>query len=75
MSNRTNRNQEPMIKLQPGGSAPVLSYNVPEPTTYSGRNFIDLQFSDDYFMQAGPSGAQHLASNAAANLPSVSLQP
>lgn len=34
--------KEPMIKLQPGGEAPILSYNVPEGTTYSGRNFIDL---------------------------------
>ncbi|MFC5471220.1 Ig-like domain-containing protein [Cohnella suwonensis] len=41
--------QEPMIKLQPGGTAPILSYNVPEPTSYSGRNFIDLQFPDNYF--------------------------
>ncbi|WP_123040433.1 Ig-like domain-containing protein [Cohnella candidum] len=41
--------QEPMIKLQPGGTAPIISYNVPEPTTYSGRNFIDLQFPDSYF--------------------------
>ena len=34
---------EPLIKLEPGGTAPILSYNVPEPTSYSGRNFIDLQ--------------------------------
>ncbi|HEX7174353.1 MAG TPA: hypothetical protein VF240_03605 [Pyrinomonadaceae bacterium] len=40
---------EPMIKLEPGGVAPVLSYNVPEPTSYSGRNFIDLQLGDSYF--------------------------
>jgi hypothetical protein len=40
---------EPMIKLDPGGEAPVVSYNVPEPTSYSGRNFIELDFGDDYF--------------------------
>jgi hypothetical protein len=40
---------EPMIKLEPGGIAPVLSYNVPEPTSYSGRNFIELQFPENYF--------------------------
>jgi hypothetical protein len=40
----------PMITLEPGGVAPVLSYNVPEPTTYSGRNFIDLQFPASYFV-------------------------
>ncbi|WJH33362.1 hypothetical protein N6H14_25340 [Paenibacillus sp. CC-CFT747] len=45
---------EPMIKLQPGGEASVLSYNVPEPTTYSGRNFIDLQLPDSYFIPSKP---------------------
>ncbi len=42
-------NNEPMIKLEPGGKAPILSYNIPEPTSYSGRNFIGLQFPEDYF--------------------------
>ena len=42
--------QEPMIKLQAGGVAPVISYNVPEATTHSGRNFIDLQIPDSYFI-------------------------
>ena len=42
--------QEPMIKLQPGGVAPVISYNVPEATSHSGRNFIDLQIPDSYFI-------------------------
>ncbi|MET0395367.1 MAG: Ig-like domain-containing protein [Longimicrobiaceae bacterium] len=41
------RNQ--IIQLAPGGVAPVLSYNVPEPTSYSGRNFIDLALPDNYF--------------------------
>ena len=45
-----NDRPEPMMKLQPGGVAPVISYNVPEPTTYSGRNFIDLQFPASYFV-------------------------
>jgi len=40
---------EPMVRLQPGGVAPIISYNVPEPTTYSGRNFIDLQFPASWF--------------------------
>lgn len=47
---------EPLIKLEPGGKAPILSYNVPEPTTYSGRNFIELDLlqadetTADYFL-------------------------
>lgn len=49
--------QEPMIKLQPNGVAPVLSYNVPEPTAYSGRNFIDLQLHDGYFMPTAADAA------------------
>ena len=39
-------NNEPLIKLEPGGKPPILSYFVPEPTSYSGRNFIELTFSD-----------------------------
>lgn len=41
--------KEPAIQLDADGSAPVLSYAVPEGTTYSGRNFIDLQFPESYF--------------------------
>ena len=43
---------EPMIKLEPGGTAPILSYNVPEPTSYSGRNLIELDFDASYFKDA-----------------------
>ena len=42
---------EPLIKLEPGGKAPILSYNIPEPTTYSNKNFIELNYSPaaDFF--------------------------
>ena len=40
---------EPIIKFEPNGKASLLSYNVPEPTTYSGTNIIELDFPDDYF--------------------------
>ena len=43
---------EPMIRLEPNGTAPILSYNVPEPTSYAGRNFIDLQLPASYFVQS-----------------------
>jgi hypothetical protein len=47
---------EPMMKLEsnPQG-VPVLSYNVPEPTSYTGQNFLELDFipkgkkANDYF--------------------------
>ncbi|HEY9735108.1 MAG TPA: hypothetical protein V6D06_02460 [Trichocoleus sp.] len=45
---------EPMIKLEPGGVAPILSYNVPEAIAHSGRNFIDLQIPDSYFVKPKP---------------------
>jgi hypothetical protein len=59
----TNGN-EPLIKLEPGGRATILSYNVPEPTSYSGRNFIELDFGDGY-----------LKSDAAEATPSASAAP
>ena len=47
---------EPMIKLDPNPTGvPVLSYNVPEPTSYTGQNFLELDFilegetAKDYF--------------------------
>jgi hypothetical protein len=40
-----------MAKLQPGGQAAIINYNVPEPTSYSGRNIIELQFPTSYFIQ------------------------
>ncbi|MFD2671280.1 Ig-like domain-containing protein [Marinicrinis sediminis] len=60
----TDRTQEPMIKLQPGGTAPILSYNVPEPTTYSGRNFIDMQFPASYYVSSANQVASIQASPA-----------
>lgn len=69
--------KEPMIKLQPGGQAPILSYNVPEGTTYSGRNFIDLQFSESYFKPSTApesSLAAARASNQAAVLSDAELK-
>ncbi|MEU0213081.1 hypothetical protein [Streptomyces canus] len=37
---------EPITKFDPNGKAAVLSYNVPEPTSYSGRNIIALDVSN-----------------------------
>jgi hypothetical protein len=47
---------EPVVQLDPGGKALLLRYDVPEPTSYPGRNFIELDFIDsgqkprDYFL-------------------------
>lgn len=40
---------EPLIVLEEGGSAPVLRYDIPEPTSYEGKNFIELDFDGDVF--------------------------
>ena len=43
---------EPISKFDPNGRASILSYNVPEPTSYSGRNIIalDLDDPDNWFV-------------------------
>jgi hypothetical protein len=43
-----NGNQ-PLIRLDPNGTAPILSYNLPEPSIYFGRNFIELDYDDTFF--------------------------
>lgn len=40
---------EPLAALDAAGKAAVISYDVPEPTSYSGRNFIELPLPDDAF--------------------------
>lgn len=41
---------EPIVKLDDKGAASVISYNVPEPTSYTGRNFIELSLGNDFFL-------------------------
>ncbi len=43
---------DPLIQLEEGGSAPVVRYDIPEPTGYEGKNFIELHFDDDIFADA-----------------------
>ena len=40
----------PLIALEEGGTAPILRYDIPEPTSYEGKNFIELLFDDDIFV-------------------------
>jgi hypothetical protein len=35
--------------LEPGGKAPILTYSLPEPSIYFGRNFIELDYGIDFF--------------------------
>jgi hypothetical protein len=41
-----NNSGEPLVKLDPEGTAPVLSYNVAQPTCYRERNFIELELDN-----------------------------
>ncbi|MFF4403238.1 hypothetical protein ACFY2W_26985 [Streptomyces sp. NPDC001262] len=46
---------EPITKFDPNGKASILSYNVPEPTSYSGRSIIALELTgplSDWFVPA-----------------------
>jgi hypothetical protein len=40
----------PLVELDPHGLPVVLSYDVPEPTSYRGRHVIELDFPDTYFV-------------------------
>ncbi|MFE2689048.1 hypothetical protein [Streptomyces mirabilis] len=45
---------EPITKFDPSGKAVILSYNVPEPTSYTGGNIIALDVDNpkDWFLDA-----------------------
>jgi hypothetical protein len=43
---------EPLIRLEQGGSAPILSYDIPQPAIYFGTNFIELDYGEDVFTPA-----------------------
>lgn len=41
--------QEPIVKLEPGGKPAILSYDVPERTSLAGRNLIGLEIPQSWF--------------------------
>ena len=41
----------PLIELDPQGSPVLLSYDVPEPTSFRGRNVIEFDFPVGFFVQ------------------------
>ncbi len=41
--------EAPLITFDPDGKAAVLSYDIPEPTSYSGRNLIELDLPASHF--------------------------
>jgi hypothetical protein len=66
---------QPMIQLEPNGVAPILSYNVPEAISHSGRNFIDLRIPDSYFIKlpAGSKPPSARAETSAVSAPAFDL--
>ncbi|GAA2410415.1 hypothetical protein GCM10010404_80490 [Nonomuraea africana] len=41
----------PLAELDPNGSPVVLSYDIPEPTSYRGRQIIELDIPSSYFVK------------------------
>ncbi|MFC4779459.1 Ig-like domain-containing protein [Paenibacillus sp. GCM10023252] len=53
------------LRLAGESGAPILNYNVPEPTTYSGRTYIEMDFADSNFLPSPSAGAALAAGLAA----------
>lgn len=63
---------EPLTTPDSASNAPVLSYNVPDSTSYSGRHGIVLDLPNDFFMSstvASTAGSQRLPIEEARALP------
>jgi hypothetical protein len=44
----------PMIQLEEGGVAPVLSYQVPDSTSFAGRHYLEIDTPLEHFLDALP---------------------
>src|SRR4051812_15674108 len=49
---------KPIIELDTAGSATVVSYDLPEATSYSGRHYIELALNSTDFREEVPATAQ-----------------
>lgn len=65
---------DPLIKLEVGGVAPVLRYDIPEPTSYEGKNFIALTFEEDVFLPVAQDMPSVVAFKALQALPRDDLR-
>jgi hypothetical protein len=45
---------KPLVALAPQGTPAVISYNISEPTSYSGRNIIELELEAEDFTDDKP---------------------
>ena len=64
----------PLIQLEPNATAPILRYDIPEPTSYSGFNLIELSFPDDIFTDSVKEEAEKPIENDLASETSESLR-
>ena len=59
---------QPLVTLDPAGVATPLSYSVPEPMAYSGRNYITLELPPEAYLTRAVDPEQVLALTPAAHL-------
>lgn len=52
----TEENQQPLVRLEPGGNASIIDYNIPEPVSYSGQYRIELGIDPDWFTDSATDG-------------------
>ena len=62
-------NNQPLIQLDAQGKAPVVRYDIPEPTSYEGKNFIALSFEGDIFQSVAAAMPATAAYRELQNLP------
>src|SRR5690349_9183081 len=53
----------PLVQFDGAGSAAILSYNVPQSVSKSGRNYISLEIPQSYFSKSTPQVGTNLLSN------------
>jgi hypothetical protein len=61
----------PLVQLDPGGSPVILSYDIPEPTSYRGRQIIEMDFPVEWFASqatVAPQSAQKKQTAVQANI-------
>ena len=52
----------------------MLRYDVPEPTSYAGKNFIELEFDENVFAQAALAMPSNVAGDRLSDLPEDSVR-
>jgi hypothetical protein len=56
MSSEEIRVDEPLVRLQPGGKASIIDYNVPESVSYGGQHYVGLDVDPAWFSDAATGG-------------------